>query len=126
MSNLDKYYTKPDVVDMCYTLFTEHICVLSIDLIIEPSCGNGAFAYILQAEPARLICYDIAPEMTGTIEVITQDYLTVDVPQNYNDIHVIGNPPYGRQCAMAIKFIRNIHIIHIASKFQEGKHAAVF
>ena len=42
-------------------------------------------------------------------EIIKQDFLSLDLTSiinRYNNIHIIGNPPFGRQSATAIKFIK--------------------
>ena len=38
--------------------------------------------------------------------VIQQDYLTYE-PARDNDLHVIGNPPFGRQSSLVKRFIRH-------------------
>lgn len=50
--------------------------------------------------------YDLHPEHD---EIIKQDYLLYDhsnVRGAFSKIHVIGNPPFGRQSSLAIKFIK--------------------
>ena len=51
--------------------------------------------------------YDLDPENR---EIIKQDYLEFDynilIKKSYSNIHIIGNPPFGRQSSMAIKFIK--------------------
>jgi hypothetical protein len=45
---IDKFYTKNDVVNMCLKEIQTHININSeLDLIIEPSAGNGAFMPII-------------------------------------------------------------------------------
>ena len=43
-------------------------------------------------------------------EIMKQDYLNFDyntmIKKKFNKIHVIGNPPFGRQSSLAIKFIK--------------------
>jgi hypothetical protein len=50
--------------------------------------------------------YDLEPENS---EIIKQDYLLYDygiIKNTYSKIHIIGNPPFGRQSSFAIKFIK--------------------
>jgi hypothetical protein len=50
--------------------------------------------------------YDLEPENP---DIIKQDYLIYDfreIKKRFNKIHVVGNPPFGRQSSLAIKFIR--------------------
>ena len=52
--------------------------------------------------------YDIEPHNN---QIIKQDYLLFDyklIRETFNcsKIHIIGNPPFGRQSSLAIKFIK--------------------
>jgi hypothetical protein len=50
--------------------------------------------------------YDLEPENE---EIKKQDYLQLDyenIINNFEKIHIIGNPPFGRQSSLAIKFIK--------------------
>jgi hypothetical protein len=108
--NLEKYYTNKETVDICISRFNivmkDYNFNKEKDIIIEPSAGDGAFI-----EGCRKICnnclfYDIEPEHN---DIIKQDFLEFDyfdIRKKYNNIHVIGNPPFGRQSSLAIKFIR--------------------
>jgi predicted RNA methylase len=76
-------------------------------LIIEPSAGNGSFISGIKSLTKHYIFYDIEPENN---EIIKQDYLLYDdyheIKKMYNKIHVVGNPPFGRQSSLVIKFIK--------------------
>lgn len=106
-STLDKYYTSSIIVAQCINLFSKHIDFGVNDLCIEPSAGNGSFIESIKEKFRFYKFYDIKPENS---EIITQDYLTLEHPNaNGNgdgNIHVIGNPPFGRQSSLAIKFIK--------------------
>lgn len=111
-NTIDKYYTKNSIVDLCINYIKEYICIEKADLIIEPSAGNGAFISNIKMLSDNYKFYDLKPE-TGPMnlnnEIITQDYLLFDINSiNKKDkrIHVIGNPPFGRQSSLAIKFIK--------------------
>jgi hypothetical protein len=102
----DKFYTISAVVDQCLALFRESICVGSEDLIIEPGAGAGAFVAGIKAMSNHQKFYDISPESP---DIEQQDYLELDtapLAAAYSRIHVVGNPPFGRQSSMAAKFIR--------------------
>jgi hypothetical protein len=105
-NTIDKFYTKPNIAKLCTNALKKHIKINAADLIIEPSAGNGAFI----GELKRLTCehrfYDIEPENE---EIIKQDFLEFDYSRDkktYSKIHVIGNPPFGRQSSVAIRFIK--------------------
>lgn len=106
---IDKYYTSPSIVNKCMKLVKEQINIQPNDLCIEPSAGDGAFINEIKSLFKNYKFYDLEPENS---EIIKQDYLnynynaTVDNEANVNNIHIIGNPPFGRQSSLAIKFIK--------------------
>lgn len=108
-NTIDKYYTKPDVVQSCLTLLKTHIKIdNSTDLIIEPSAGNGSFINGIKELSTQYLLYDLEPEHP---EIVKQDYLLLNMvlnmaPEINRKIHIIGNPPFGRQSSLAIKFIK--------------------
>ena len=102
-NTIDKYYTKPNIVNQCISLFCEKINPHLNDIIIEPSAGNGAFIEHIKLLSTQAMFYDIEPEHN---EIIAQNYLTLVPPITSYKIHVIGNPPFGRQSSTAIKFIK--------------------
>lgn len=104
-NTIDKYYTKEGIVNLCLTIVKTTININKNDLIIEPSAGNGAFINGIKLLVNNYIFYDIEPENN---EIIKQDFLHYS-HNNYNNnnkIHIIGNPPFGRQSSLAIKFIK--------------------
>jgi len=105
-NTIDKYYTKPSVVKQCITLVKKYINISNNDLIIEPSAGNGSFIDGIKNISSNYKFYDLEPEHN---EVSKQDFLEFDykeLQQHFSNIHIIGNPPFGRQSSMAIKFIK--------------------
>jgi hypothetical protein len=77
------------------------------DLCIEPSAGNGAFIKDIKSVFKNYRFYDLEPENK---KITKQDYLLFDfkkkIKGKFNKIHVIGNPPFGRQSSLAIRFIK--------------------
>lgn len=106
-TTLDKYYTAPHIVELCTKLFKQNIEFSESDLCIEPSAGNGSFITSIKSLFDTYYFYDIKPEHP---EVIEQDFLTSDFSEFTSGknvkIHTIGNPPFGRQSSLAIKFIK--------------------
>jgi len=103
---IDKFYTSTIAVKECLQQVSNHLQIDSAnDLIIEPSAGNGSFIEDINKLCQNTLFYDIEPEHSG---ILKQDYLLL----NTNDftklgkIHVIGNPPFGRQSTLAIQFIK--------------------
>ena len=104
-NTIDKYYTKDNVVDSCLNNVKKYIQLSSNDLIIEPSAGNGSFIKGIKLLTNNWRFYDLEPDND---EIIKQDYLLYDYinDNSSSKIHVIGNPPFGRQSSLAIKFIK--------------------
>lgn len=94
----DKFYTKYGIAEMCVNLVAEHI--KNIEYVIEPSAGKGSFIEPIKKIFSSYDFYDIYPENE---QIIQQDFLELKVSKN---THIIGNPPFGRQSSMAIKFIK--------------------
>jgi len=101
---LDKFYTKPEIVDKCIMELHEYYKFNNFDLIIEPSAGNGNF--LLKLPKNKRIGIDIEPDNTYTKEIIKQDFLTF-LPKQVENILTIGNPPFGKICSLAIKFFNH-------------------
>lgn len=105
-NTIDKFYTKQEVVTFCLNNFKKFININNDDLIIEPSAGNGAFINDIKTISINHMFYDLAPDHN---DIQKQDYLALDhssFMEKYKNIHVIGNPPFGRQSSLAIKFIK--------------------
>jgi hypothetical protein len=87
-------------------LFRDEVKVSEEDVLLEPSAGDGSFIPALSSIPAKQhLFYDLFPENPA---VSQQDYLTLSPKQFVNTrVHVVGNPPFGRQSSMAIKFIKH-------------------
>ena len=106
---IDKYYTKQSIVDLCIYHISNYINIdAQNDLIIEPSAGSGAFIPGIKSLSSKFLFFDLKPENE---QIIQQDYLELDGENlraitNSKKIHVIGNPPFGRQSSLAIKFIK--------------------
>jgi predicted RNA methylase len=99
-NTVDKYYTKKETVDLCVSLLSH---IQKSDIIIEPSAGNGAFIKQLMLLSNNCLFYDLLPEHP---QIIKQDFMSLKPNITADKIHVVGNPPFGRQSSMAIKFIQ--------------------
>ena len=102
-NTVDKFYTKNSTVLFCMEHIKKHVNIARHDLIIEPSAGNGAFINTIKHLSNNYRFYDIKPEND---EIVKQDYLTLDTKLANKTIHIIGNPPFGRQSSLALKFMK--------------------
>lgn len=91
----DKFYTKPQIAA---TLLDE-LDLSSYSYIIEPSAGNGSFS----KQIPNCIALDIEPENSS---IIKKDFFSYDAPQDLS-ILVVGNPPFGEQSSLAIRFFNH-------------------
>lgn len=90
----DKFYTKPEVSKLCIDM----IDLSDFDLIIEPSAGCGSFSKQID----NCIAYDLVPEDNT---IIQQDFFELDITQFIGrKVLTIGNPPFGVQNNLAIRF----------------------
>lgn len=107
-NTIDKYYTTNECAEICMDLIKNTLHISDKDIGIEPSAGNGVFLPYMKNIFKQTLFYDIEPENK---EIVLQDYLDFqsdNIPQlsTADKIHVLGNPPFGRQSSMAIKFIK--------------------
>ena len=93
---LDQFYTDDRAAEKMFECFQKHYAGRTFDFI-EPSAGRGAFLKLL---PENSIGYDIDPKWSG---VIRKDFLEVDLVRT-GKIAIIGNPPFGKNCSLAVKF----------------------
>jgi len=119
-TKLDKFYTKNNIVELCTTNINN---VLNIDykkdLVIEPSVGNGSFINSINKLCKNKIFIELDRSHEQSLynkykfkknELIFLDYLDFDyynIKNIYNNIHVVGNPPFGTKSSQAIKFIKH-------------------
>ena len=104
-NDIDKFYTKNNIAELCINCIQQNVSFQEDDVIIEPSAGNGSFIESIKSLLTNHIFLDLEPENE---EIIEQNYLEYDlsnIRQKFKNIHVIGNPPFGRQSSLAIKFI---------------------
>ena len=92
--NKEQFFTKPENVKKCLSLAD----LDEYDVIIEPSAGDGAFSKLIEG----CLAMDIEP-MGENIK--KQDFLTFSFYKENKKVLTIGNPPYGRQSSLAVKFI---------------------
>lgn len=93
--NLAQFYTKSEISKELLT----YIDINLFKLVIEPSAGNGSFS--LQIPNCK--AFDIEPQHES---ILKQDFFTLEIETNPEETLIIGNPPFGRQSSLALKFIK--------------------
>jgi len=105
-NTIDKYYTKNNVVDEIIKDVKKYIMINDNDLVIEPSAGNGSFINSIKKISKNHVFYDIEPEHKEVVKCDFLNFEESELKDHYEKIHIIGNPPFGRQASLAIKFIK--------------------
>lgn len=92
---LDRWYTSQKTVNKCIHL----IDLSQYDCIIEPSAGNGSF--IKELNHPNILAFDIFPNGEN---IKKENWLELDKSNFSKNSLVIGNPPFGEYCSLAIQF----------------------
>lgn len=103
---LDKFFTVPAVALACLDFLKAKCGRDHIDLWLEPSAGAGAFLDIL---PPNKVGIDIDPVRS---DVAQADFLGWQPPHGCR-IATVGNPPFGKNSALAARFFNH------AAKFSD-------
>lgn len=105
---VDRFYTKPAVARRCWRTLAAALPELTsrriADLFfVEPSAGAGVFYDLLP--PSNRIGVDIMPRRA---DIIRRDFLAWDyLPRRRQDVVVVGNPPFGKRGALAVRFVNH-------------------
>lgn len=104
-SELDKYYTKEEIAQLCVSDLQKLLLKLNIKdfLFLEPSAGSGSFLKFLNN---NYIAYDIFPD-SENYKITQCDFLKLNLSKNNfsKEVITIGNPPFGKKSKLAIEFL---------------------
>ena len=101
-AGLDKLYTITEISNKCIYIIGTKYNWDTWDLVVEPSAGNGSF--LTKIPTSKKIGIDIEPEHT---DIINKNFFDYNPPVGFNNILVVGNPPFGRVSSLAIKFFNH-------------------
>lgn len=96
---LDQFYTREDVAVHCFKVVRKYLGPRIVQFF-EPSAGTGSFFRLL---PRGSIGYDKDPKGPN---IIKADFLKTTIPCA-DQIVIIGNPPFGKNSSMAVKFFNH-------------------
>lgn len=99
----DKFFTLPEVAKSCINFIKNTVNTRGISLWIEPSAGAGAF---LDQLPLNSIGLDIDPHSGEGNRIQKTDFLDWEYPDQKNII-TVGNPPFGKNSALAVRFFNH-------------------
>lgn len=102
---LDQFYTCEEVAKELFDWFSDRFAEYDLGasnppVFMEPSAGKGAFLRLL---PPGSFAFDIDPQGPGIVEA---DFFRVPLPRS-GDLIVIGNPPFGKNASLAIRFFNH-------------------
>lgn len=95
---LDQFYTDPQYAQRFMTVIQNTVDMDQFDCVLEPSAGTGSFYNLM--DPARRIGLDLDPRTSG---VICTDFFDW-IPPAGKKIITIGNPPFGKNAGLAVRF----------------------
>jgi hypothetical protein len=99
-SELDKFYTKPELSKYLIS----KINLRDYDLVIDPCCGDGSFYLNINHE--NKIGIDIDPQIDNVEKCDFLHWNSSIINQSSDRVLVISNPPFGKGGSLAHKFIK--------------------
>ena len=96
--NLDQFYTNPEYAKHFLDVIEQNFDLREFDHVLEPSAGSGSFYNLL--DTVQRIGLDLEPKAAG---VVKMDFFDWVQPIGAR-IATIGNPPFGKNCSLAVKF----------------------
>jgi predicted RNA methylase len=115
---LEQFFTKDTVAKMCVDEFMK---VRDDGLIVDPCCGNGSFQRAFDEYGIKIDNYDIDDTnfRVSSSVCMKQDFLDSDLPQRFvgTKVHIISNPPYGRNSTLVKKFIKVASLFSVSISF---------
>lgn len=97
-SDLDQFYTAEHIAKECYNKVLELYPNKNFSIFFEPSAGSGAFYNLFPKDKKQGI--DLDPKCEG---VLKQDFFDY-APPTGETIATIGNPPFGKNASLAVRF----------------------
>lgn len=98
---LDQFYTKKEISKMLMDKINKYFN-LNNYFLLEPSAGKGSFSDLFHSNSQS---FDIDPKNEN---IIKKDFLEIKIDEIENknkQIFTIGNPPFGKNSSLALKFI---------------------
>jgi hypothetical protein len=100
-TKLDQYYTNPIYADYFFNKIKKIIDISMYDVLLEPSAGTGSFYKLL--DESKRIGLDLDPKLEG---IVKTDFFQWSPPIG-EKIITVGNPPFGKNSSLAIKFFNH-------------------
>lgn len=98
--SLDQFYTNPKYAEHVFNVIKSKIDLNIFDVLLEPSAGSGSFFNLFDKK--KRIGLDLDPKSS---DIIKLNFFDWQPPKN-SKIIAIGNPPFGKNSSLAIKFFQ--------------------
>lgn len=98
--NLDQFYTSQEYAKYAYTRISDFVNLDEYDMILEPSAGTGSFYSLM--DKSKRYGIDLDPKCPDIVKGNFLDW----VPPPDRKIISIGNPPFGKNANLAVKFFQ--------------------
>lgn len=98
---LDQFYTDPNYADAFYTVISNTVDLANADILLEPSAGTGNFYSLMDSD--KRVGLDLDPKHSGVIKTNFFDW----TPATAQTVYTIGNPPFGKNSSLAVKFFNH-------------------
>lgn len=97
---LDQFYTDPNYAKHFLDIVNKTVDLSQYSLLLEPSAGTGSFFNLM--DPNKRVGLDLDPKADGIIETDFFDWVAP-----HRNIATIGNPPFGKNAGLAVKFFNH-------------------
>jgi predicted RNA methylase len=98
----DQFFTAPSVAAQCVAFVAAHVPLARFAAVLEPSAGAGAFVDALRAAGAPGVQW---ADIDAADAANRRDFLAGEPPALARPALVAGNPPFGRNASLAVRFV---------------------
>lgn len=95
---LDKFYTHEQTAKECLGF----VDLKKYDFVIEPSAGDGSFLNNIVHQ--NKVGIDLKPDHES---ILKHDWFKYKIDDQFLNVLVVGNPPFGRRNKLSINFIKH-------------------
>ena len=111
--DLDQFFTTKATAKSCVDFINSHLNNPTFDIVVEPSFGDGAFVNAAEnIKKSTLIYVDIdAKDIESRKNFLTDEIIPKNMfhgsKERNKSCLVLGNPPFGKNSSLAIKFFNH-------------------
>ena len=106
-AQLDQLYTNPHIAQTCFDGMLKLVSKQNRRVFLEPSAGNGSFSDCVLTAGFKCVAFDLDPKKPY---IVRSDFFDVTADQvcgSFDEVCVIGNPPFGKNSSLAVRFFNH-------------------